>query len=41
MSTVLASVEASAVLSWAVPLAVLIAVCLWWLRWLRHGGRWP
>jgi hypothetical protein len=39
MSTVLASFETGAVLSWAVPLAVLAAVCLWWLRWLRRGGR--
>jgi hypothetical protein len=41
MSAVLASFETGAVLSWSVPLAFLVAVCLWWLRWLRRGGRWP
>jgi hypothetical protein len=41
MSAVLvAAMETGAVLSWAVPLAVVAAVCLAWLRWLRRGGRW-
>jgi hypothetical protein len=39
MSAVLASFETGDVLSWAVPLAFLVAVCLWWLRWLRREGR--
>jgi hypothetical protein len=40
MSPVLASgFETGAVLSWAIPLAILLAVCLWWVRWLRRGER--
>jgi hypothetical protein len=38
MSAVLASFETGAVLSWVVPLVVLVAVCLWWLCWVRRGG---
>jgi hypothetical protein len=42
MSVVLASgFETGAVLSWAVPLGVLLAVCIWWVLWLRRGGGQP
>jgi hypothetical protein len=42
MNALLASgFETGAVLSWAVPLAIVLAVCLWWVGWLRRGGRRP
>jgi hypothetical protein len=38
MSAVLADgFETGAILSWAVPLVFLLAVCLWWAVWLRRG----
>jgi hypothetical protein len=33
--------QTGAVLSLAVPLAILLAVCLWWVGWLRRRGRQP
>jgi hypothetical protein len=39
MSAVLvAGLETAAIVSWALPLAVLLAVCLWWLVLLRRGA---
>ena len=32
------SFETGAILSWAMPLAVLLAVCVWWVVSLRRGG---
>jgi hypothetical protein len=42
MSAVLADgFQTGAILSWAVPLAILLAVCVWWVGWLRRGRRRP
>jgi hypothetical protein len=42
MSALLAGgFETGAILSWAIPLALLLVVCVWWIGWLRRGGRQP
>jgi len=37
MTGPLADLQTGAFVSWALPLAVLLAVCLWWLVSLRRG----
>lgn len=40
MSVIIADFETGAVLSWALPLAVLLGICLWWLAsFWRGAGR--
>jgi hypothetical protein len=41
MNALLADFETGAILSWALPLAALLAVCIWWLLsfWRREGRR--
>jgi hypothetical protein len=38
MSVPLADFQTGAIVTWALPLAVLLAVCLWWLVSFWHGG---
>jgi hypothetical protein len=35
----LAGFESGAVLSWALPLATLLGVCLWWLASFKRGAK--
>ena len=39
MSGPLADLQTGAILSWALPLAVLLPVWVWWFVSLRRGGR--